>query len=683
MTGTRSFRVLAALLVALGLTLAGPALGASAAPAQAAAGVVLPMKNCAPPPEPARPTSGLPGKLAVRPTVAPTADPFTDPHVAISDVYGYSYKWVDYDEGCLPGTNRVTTDLGNVALAGAAATNAVTQSMLNNVVDPTWLKPLDQPLTQATEAVKNGFYGPWFTVILLLVAAMILVAAARADVSGAVTSAGWALIVLVGTTFLMSYPVTSAQAIDGLIGETVTASARAAGTALTPTTATPATPATPAATPASDASRALTAQIDVINRNSLYASWLEGTLGSSTSKLAIKYGPALFRASHLTWSEADTVENDPTAGKTIIETKQASWVDTAAKVEQEDAQAYQQLTGNKGRFDAATSVTIQTLVTMPFLLIAGVFVVFAYGATRVFIPLVPALGVFGMLEVARGWVLATVGQFARILFMGPLFWLGALVNLALVSSVLRSDVPYALKLILALMMPIVLFKLLLPKKSAPGMGALGRLARAGAGYMLTRGAVADGVADSSRPKEAPVADTPAPLAPAPATSPAYMAPASAATRPALGTRQPLLGIGGGTGRSGADLVHGFRDVTSPRSTPQTFGPGSGRRALTTTRRPELEAVPAPVHQDLRPHPAVTSDDDGGYRPAPAIDADRRPTPQTDDLTAPARIMRQGESIPQSVFEANISIIEGESVFTVWRPHGASTRQMATAAGGRS
>jgi len=204
------------------------------------------MKNCAPPPEPARPTSGLPGKLAVRPTVAPTADPFTDPHVAISDVYGYSYKWVDYDEGCLPGTNRVTTDLGNVALAGAAATNAVTQSMLNNVVDPTWLKPLDQPLTQATEAVKNGFYGPWFTVILLLVAAMILVAAARADVSGAVTSAGWALIVLVGTTFLMSYPVTSAQAIDGLIGETVTASARAAGTALTPTTATPATPATPA-----------------------------------------------------------------------------------------------------------------------------------------------------------------------------------------------------------------------------------------------------------------------------------------------------------------------------------------------------------------------------------------------------------------------------------------------------
>lgn len=704
---TRLTRVLATLAVGAGLVLAGPALSASAAPA----GGILPMKACAPAPEPARPTAGLPGKLAPKPYAGADnpwtseneaaggakGDPFSDPNVTISDMYGYSYKWVDYDTGCLAGSGwgtNMMTGVSNFILATSASTNALTHSSLNFVVTPTWLQPLDSAITGATDMVRKGFFGPWFTPVLVLVAVGVLIAASRADISKAITSTGWALVVLIATTYIMSYPVSSAQAVDGLIQETVTTSARASGTYVPrpgegPVTQEPIRPgAGQEAAEMSAAARALNQQMDVINRNTLYDAWLEGTVGSSTSKLAKTYGPDLFRSTHLTWDEAATVEADPKGqGKAIIDAKKDLWVKTAASIESEDATAYRQLTGQAGRWDAAFTVALQIAVTMPFLIVAGVFVVVAYGATRLFIPLVPALGVFGMLEVARGWVIATVGQVARIVLFGVLFWLAALVNLSMVTAVLKTEMAWGLKFIIALMMPILLFKLLKPKSSVPGMGFLKALGRAKLNSLFTRRAVAGGIEDAAEDDSTTTPGTQG-------TQPGRRANAPVASTPALEERPVRAALPPGS-RPGDAVNHepaaaGARrqDVAVNRAGNRpTFagaieGTPQGRHALAGTNRPELVAapVPSPVYATDTTHPAITSDpaERAGIVAEATTEGVRgrreyvATSPEADDLSAPVQIMRADERVPEGVSQANVQVVDGEEVFVIWRPEGAST-----------
>lgn len=687
-----------AVLVGLGVLVAGPVLAASAATPSTAssAAATAPVataplgtavKACAPAPAPNRPTAGLPGKLAPgHPEVSP-GDPFVDADVAIADVYGYSYRWVNYDNGCVPGSAwgpGFVTGVGNLLLAGASATNALVHSTLGFVVEPTWLAPLDRTITEATETVRSGVWAPWITVALVVVAVTVLVAAARAEMSNAVTSAGWALLVLVATTYLMSYPISSARAVDGLIQETVSASARATSTGSTDEVA-------------EDPDRALTLQMDTIDRNSLYTAWLEGTLGASDSAVARDLGPDLFRASHLTWWEAETLDADPAAGQAIIEAKKTLWTDTAAKVEGADPLAYQQLTGNQGRWDAAATVTIMTAITMPFLLVAGIFVVIAYTVTRLFIPLAPALGVFGMLELARGWVIGVVGQLGRFLIMGPLYWVGALVNLALISSVFRSDLPFGLQAVIALALPIILFKLFRPKSSVPGAGLLRRMGRLAASTAATKGAVRAGVDDALVPDGVPVTKSDGPVAHGPVRGDDV-----ASARPAL-TAGPARTTGTGVStRATFESRAAFAELGDGRRPGQDVGFVTGGGAV--TRRSVAAATgEAPIDR------GAVQGDRGGWRQHPALsfgDGDhagppRQPTQQThpgteyraaprafagaatdDDLAAPAtpRVMRPEERVPEAVAEANVQDVDGRKVFVLWRPDGTTAQPVDAFAG---
>ncbi|GAA2724019.1 hypothetical protein [Cellulomonas aerilata] len=704
-------RRLAALVVAVGFVLVGPAFAASAAssaspvvssttsaavvpsattsatsaaPAPAAT-VVTAIKACAPPPAPNRPTAGLPGKLAPGHAETSPGDPFTDPDVALSDVYGYSYRWVNYDNGCVPGSAwgpGFVTGVGNLLLAGAASTNALVHSTLGFVVDPTWLAPLDRTITEATQTVRDGVWTPWITIALVLVAGTVLVAAARAEFSNAVTSAGWALLVLVAATYVMSYPISSARAVDGLIQETVTASARATSTT----------------DDADGASGALTQQMDSINRNSLYSAWLEGTLGSSDSAVAREHGPDLFRASHMTWWEAQTLDEDPEAGQAIVEEKKNLWAATAAEVESADPLAYQQLTGNQGRWDAAATVTLMTAITMPFLLVAGVFVVVAYTVTRLFIPLAPALGVFGMLELARGWVIGVVGQFGRFLIMGPLYWIAALVNLALISSVFRSDLPFGLQAVLALALPLILFKLLRPKSTVPGAGFLRRMGRLAVSTTATKRAVTAGVDDAVVGDAPPVARNDGPVAHSPRAGGEV-----ATERPALPAGPAYSGAGTavstrGTfaGRPEVDLDTGAGPPRRPRQDVAfvTSGGVAARRAgpAAVVGDGDPEGRTIVVEGGVvaaRPHPAHPADEaerlrhqGGGTRAAERAPVGGADVPDDADLAAPAtpRVLRPDERVPVGVTEANVRDVDGEEVFVLWRPQGGRTAARVDALG---
>jgi hypothetical protein len=689
--------VLALTLVVPGSTLAATPAAAASTVSAGTSTAPLAMKACAEAPEPARPSAGQTGAFYPRPATASTGDPFSDPSTTIADVYGYSYKWTTYDNGCLPGSGVVPgtmTNLANSALGWAASVNGITHSLLGLVVSPTWLDPLDEMLTEATAAIREGFFTPWFTVIAILVAAAMLFGASRANFPSVVTTGGWALLVLVGTTWVMEYPVSSAQAVDGLIQETVTTTANATGSSRGATDG------------ANAAQRSLDGQFDTIDRQTLYTAWLEGMVGSSDSAIAREHGPDLFRATHLSWAEEATLRDDPDAGAAIIEAKKKLFEETAAEVERADEQAYQQLTGNNGRWGAMGIAILMVAVTMPFLLVAGFFVVISYAVIRMLVPLVPALGVFGMLNMTRGWVTGILSNAGRFIIMGPLFWAGALVNLMLVSAVLGTSMAFALKVALALVMPVILFKILLPKRSLPGAGMAKWFAGEALSAAINRGAVRKGVEDGmdkrdyprtpNKPEAQPVADTPrapgtelmpvqrpayagerptfagatfpyanpGPIVPEPPRRYGELTSAPAAQTPR--TRHELArGTGTTATGAGATFLPAGQDSSQRALPPSPYVTSSDAAAASDGKaiNPWLASAPVDPGATRPQHPAITPDavDYGssgrGTTSSPSVD---------EDLSAPAPQVlypRDGTLSPD-VIEAEA---DDDGVFQIWRP----------------
>ncbi|WP_166843982.1 hypothetical protein [Isoptericola sp. BMS4] len=746
-------RLLGVLLLTVGLV-AAPAVAATAsasttaAPASTtaatavrAAGPVA-AKACADAPEPTRPTAGLAGKFFPRPDTATDADPFDDLGVPLSDVYGYSYTWVNYDTGCRPGSGvgpDFGTTAGNIGLGGSTAVVAFTHGLLDLVVVPDWLSPLDGVLTAATQTVKSGIWSPWFVVAALVVAVSLLWAAGRADVSHVVTSVGWAMVALVATTYVMSYPVSSAQAVDGLIETTVTASASAVGapTAGTGEVLGPAVPGDPGgtATSADPASEALSHLFDGINRQMLYDSWLEGTLGSTTSHVATAYGPDLFRASHLTWDEARTVEDDPEAGAAIIDAKKELWVRTAAAVERADGAAYQQLTGNNGRWDAAAAAIVGTGFTMPFLAVAAVFIVLSYAVVRVFVPVAPAVGLVALLYTAQGWVVTVLKNVGRFVILGPLFWVAALVNLLIDSAILSSQLAWLLKITLCLVVMIVLFKILRPGRTIPGMARLRRMAGAGARAAVTRRAVRRGVDDATdddeeealsdarrrrsararggRHDDSPVADTgPVPQTAAGTTwARADRAGPQHTSRPAgrqARSSSPPLRPAGAPGGTAVAAATGAAVGTAAAAGTEVGGPRRRQSDVSPTFVPPARTRPAPSPEpssrgvgtaDRRPD-ATPSEGDAARTPAAATRPTTAPTRRArraaeaagaagvaDGIAAaaaeenlakpssktspPPTVMQRSDSLPSGITDTNTRTVDGAQVFELWRPPAAA------------
>jgi len=689
-------RAAVVVLLCLGLTVAGPTLPASAAPVAAVGPVAT--KACAAPPEPTSPLAGLSGKLYGEPATASDADPFTNPNVKIADVYGYSYRWVDYDNGCLPGSDalpKAQTAIGNLALGGSASVAAFTHGLFSMVITPNFLAPLDDVLTSATRAIKGGFWDPWLTAAMILVAIGVLVAAMRAEVSSAVTTVGWALIVLVGTTWVMSYPVSSARAVDELVQTTVATSAEAIGA--TDKTYGPPVPDTHGGESPSRAQASLDDMFDTINRDVFYDAWLEGTLGSSDSAVARAHGPDLFRASHLSWSESETVRDDPGAGQAIIEAKKDLWVSTAAAVEREDSGAYQQLTGNNGRWDAAATVALRVALMMPFLVVAAVFIVIAYVVTRVFVPLAPAFGVLGLFYMAQGWVIAVLKQVGRFIILGPAFFVAALGNLLLDTAVLDSDVGFPLQLVIVAAIPFVLFKLLRPGHALPGSRSLRRMARSGVGALVnssvTRRAVRNGVDDAqtkdssdstnanrepslyriSYPKSAPVAtgDTMAITAgPRPRELPAALPRALPEAPAMVGARQQL---DRGNDVPASSTTGGS---LSRRTRRELAAVGAGAELPAATPRTRETFVPPP---DAPPTPPAGPSRVGHGRDVAVTELRQHPAIRPDerevDLSAPvdkslprAEVLGHTTELPRGVVEARARYdTEGNPVFEIWRP----------------
>lgn len=467
-------RRLASILLALVVVLIGGAgIGGAYAPADAAPW------DCKSAPDPASPREGLRGMIAPEPDRVVTGDPFTDPTVSISSVYGYSYTWQVYDTGCadgLIGWVAAQNDIANWGMGIGASIRALTDRAYSEIIDPGWTLVFDPILETVALKLNTSIRLPWIPLVVTLVAVTILWRAREGAYPAVVSAAAWALVMLGVGAAAVNYPITAAATVDGLVSNAVGSVAKGF-TTVTGTSAT---------TPAEMAAH----QLDTLNRNTLYANWAKGYFGSADSATAKKYGPALFKASHLTWAESAIVESDPSGqGKQIIDDHHDEWDNVTEQIKDADPRAYAHLTGKQGRWAAAGTIIVSGICIDPFLLVSMIFVLLAYLVIRLVVPILPATTTLALHDATQDKVRDFSGQVFSLLIRGPLFFLAAMVNMTFSVAILNSDISLAMRYLLAGAISYILWKLLNPLAAfgtLPGAGARRRLGSAANAYITGR-----------------------------------------------------------------------------------------------------------------------------------------------------------------------------------------------------
>ncbi len=170
--------------VLLGLLLAGLLVGWTAGPAAAD-----PLDEiCKEVPAPVRPDFQTAGLVMDKPDLAevPDAspDPFKDPKVPISDVYGWAWRYTNYDLGCgsdfIRDPNAVaSTNIANVAMAGLATMTSAVNSVENMSRSASFefLKPV---VASIADTLDERVLTVWLPLALLVVSVIVGFGATRA-----------------------------------------------------------------------------------------------------------------------------------------------------------------------------------------------------------------------------------------------------------------------------------------------------------------------------------------------------------------------------------------------------------------------------------------------------------------------------------------------------------------------
>ncbi len=479
----------------LGLLLVGLLLGVATRPAAAD-----PLDQiCKEVPAPVRPdfqTAGLvmdKPDLSQVPDAAP--DPFKDTKVPISDVYGWAWRYTNYDLGCgadfIRDPNAVaSTNVANIAMAGLATMTSAVNSVENMSRSASFdfLKPV---VGSIADTLDERVLTVWLPLALLVVSLIVGFRATRASYSETFRRL-LVVVVCVGlAVFALVFPVRAVNLMDD--GATAVAEAAQAGF-------------NPRAS-------------DLITRQALYQTWLVGNFGSADSPIATEYGPRLMSALTYTWSDVKRMNADPGAQQAIDKAKAAEFRTIATEVEKKDPAAYESFTG---KTDTRTAGTILGGV---WVLIMGFFVVLASLITVVARLIMIALVVAAPIGVVVGVVKYAVLQRMWDLFTAALvnivkFTIAAGVMTLILGAIYNAPVGMGWQLLFAIVATVIAIMLTKPIASLKSMAGLdptrhylGDLLRRAGGTALGVVAgerVADRTADADY--EVPVntaADTPA------------------------------------------------------------------------------------------------------------------------------------------------------------------------------
>lgn len=430
-----------------------------------------------------KPQSPMGNPLAPgRPYNASDGDPFAKgSKTTIAQAYGNGYGWTTYDNGCKPGSDwlpKMGTGLANMGLEFPSTWVAWGRALHTSVIIPdNWIGKIDPAMESATKSIAEGFWYPYLPVAGMLVAVLLLVRSNAGAAAKVVTGFAWALLIMVITTWLVSYPTESTKLVDDAVVGATTSIA----TSFVPEKDRP-----DDSLSAEDEKRiengedpdkigrgddavaalnALDKQWGEIDRETNYRSWLAGTFGDPDSKTAKKYGPRVFKASHFTWNEYRDYSDDPEGkGKKIVERKADEFEKAADEVKDSDPIAYEYLTGNRymERMGIGATNGIIVLITTAFLVLSIFGVAAAFVVARLIAPFGPAAAPIFMIDLFRNVVIDRVKRVAALLVMGPIYLVVGLVVLRFNAAVMGTGMGTIFKMLLAALVSWLAWKLVKP-----------------------------------------------------------------------------------------------------------------------------------------------------------------------------------------------------------------------------
>ena len=590
--------------------------------------------SCVKAPTPGAPDSGMAGWFATRPASSLANG---RPHY-YSD-YGYAgYDYTTYDIGCVPTVMHPEYKFENTIANGeflvATATIGAANAVRERAWDPNELWGWADPLVEkATRAIYDKVFTVFGAVTLVVVGLYLIWRARQSDMSATVTTAGWAILIMVAVTAIATWPTRSANAAD----TTLTSALSVVHDAVGPPQEEPPQGGCPDPEPDACADRrppAIRAS-DTATEGVLYRNWLRGTLGSADSPTAQKYGPVLYDAKSFSWAEIENLRQDSSQRQVIIDAKATRWQKVAEQIKAEDPEAYEYLQGARGmeRVGAGLIAILSAVFFSLFDLVASLLVLLGFLIFRWAVVAAPVLGTIGLLRPASSGIRRLGNVVIAAVFNIIMFGTGAAIYLFAVDLIMgTAALPGWLQVVLILLTGVVGWLLLRPYRRIAQLG--GKSTSDGGGWqrLFLRDVrdAAGGRGSNQEREESALArrQSAIDLSVRPESrgedSSTVVAGAGAAGGPAM--------AGAGTGGAPARVGPGRPEGSNAGTVGSSGGPTAPTRqsgAPTPARRPESprwEAADVPVDE---PSYAI-------YRPS----SDRKPAPQS----APSRsVARRPES----------------------------------------
>lgn len=452
------------------------------------------LDDCMGVPTPGTPDSGFGGWFASDPKVEHGVSGYYSN-------YGYSgYTFPLYDPGCidgktsLPSDGSVTTTIANGEMMVATGIVGAANSFRERAYDPQkmwgWS---DQLVSTATKAVYQKVFSVFGVVTLAIVGLYLLWRSRQANMSDAMTTAGWAVFVMVIVTAVAAWPLVSAHFADntmltslGIVHDAVGPQPKnlsAAACKKLRDNPIPGTKFNP--DDCKDSRPPALRSSDTATQAVLYNNWLRGTLGSATSPTAKKYGALLYDSSSLTWSEARLIKKDPDAAQRIYKQKSDTFRNTAARIKQEDPDAYNYLQGKNGsaRMGSGLIAIISALAFAFFDIAASLLIILGFLIFRWAVVAIPVIGTIAILRPASAGFKRLINIVVAAIFNIVIFGAGASIYLFAVDLIMNTaTLPGWLQITLVWLCGVVGWLLLRPFRRITQLGGkspIGEIAHIG------------------------------------------------------------------------------------------------------------------------------------------------------------------------------------------------------------
>jgi hypothetical protein len=430
--------------------------------------------ECRRAPTPDAPDSGLAGWFAERPESSKQPGPkglYSDYGYA-----GYSYTTYDVDTGCatavLHPDYRFTNMVANGEFMFANSVIGASNALRERAWDPgtmwSWADPL---VDQATKAIYQKVFSVFGIVTLCVVGLYLLWRSRQSDMSNAMTTAGWALLVMVAVTALAAWPVKSANIADGALVTTLGVVHDAVGPRAKDVPPGQCDDPTPEA--CKDQRPPAVRASDTAAETMLYRNWLRGMLGSADSETAKKYGQALYDAKAFSWEEIEKIKANPATRDATVKAKQKQWAKVAEQIKNEDKEAYEYLKGvrDMDRVGAGFIAMLAAVLFAMFDLTASLLVLLGFLIFRWAVIAAPILGTVGLMRPASAGLRRLGNAVVAAIFNIAIFGTGAAVYLLAVDLVMSTPtLPGWLQVVLVWLCGVVGWLLLRPYRRITQLG---------------------------------------------------------------------------------------------------------------------------------------------------------------------------------------------------------------------